>query len=117
MTSERIAEMTVEELKVLVASLVDEHLSAMKASLLQEISDLIESTEKREVPAITRQNSAYVLAKLTDAEKQHRLEALNEMFRQWDEEYDEQEQRETFEYLQKVLDEDRLSNRPLFPQK
>jgi hypothetical protein len=39
------------------------------------------------------------------------------MFRRGDEEYDEEEQRETFEYLQKALDEDRLSNRPLFPQK
>lgn len=117
MTSERVAEMTVEELKVLVASLVDEHLSVIKASLLQEISDLIESKEKREVPTITRENSAYVLAKLTEAEKQQRLEALNEMFRRWDEEYDEEEQRETFEYLHKALDEDRLSNRPLFPQK
>jgi hypothetical protein len=31
-----------------------------------------------------------------------------------DEEDDEQEQRETWAYLQRVLDEDRLSARPLF---
>ncbi|MEC4818282.1 MAG: hypothetical protein SAK29_34170 [Scytonema sp. PMC 1069.18] len=48
-------------------------------------------------------NGKYVLPKLTEAEKQERLEALREMFRRWDEEYDEEEQRETFEYLQKAL--------------
>lgn len=45
--------------------------------------------------------------------KQH--EALKELTRQWIEEGDEQEQTETWEYLRQVLDEDRLSDRPLFP--
>lgn len=35
---------------------------------------------------------------------------------EWEEEDDdEQEQTETWEFLRKALDEDRLSNRPLFP--
>jgi len=38
-----------------------------------------------------------------------------ELLRSWREEGDEAEQRETWEFLQQALDEDRLSNRPLFP--
>ncbi len=45
-----------------------------------------------------------------------RQTALSELLRSWTEEGDEQEQKETWEFLQKALDEDRLSsNRPLFP--
>jgi hypothetical protein len=44
-----------------------------------------------------------------------RNQAAIELLRSWREEGDEQEQRETWEFLQKALDEDRLSDRPLFP--
>ena len=45
-----------------------------------------------------------------------RQTALSELLRSWTEEGDEQEQKETWEFLKKALDEDRLSsNRPLFP--
>ncbi|MBD2774639.1 hypothetical protein [Iningainema tapete] len=117
MTDKQVASITVEELKDLIATVVDARLSAMKTSLLQEIADLIENNAKREAPTTTGQSGSHVRTKLTEAEKQQRLKDLDEMFRRWDEEYDEEEQRETFEYLQKALDEDRLSNRPLFPQK
>jgi len=45
-------------------------------------------------------------------DQQHK--ALKELTRLWIEEGDEQEQTETWEYLRQMLDEDRLSNRPLF---
>ena len=49
-----------------------------------------------------------------DPVKQH--EALSKLMQEWEEEDDdEQEQTETWEFLRKALDEDRLSNRPLFP--
>ncbi len=54
------------------------------------------------------------LAKISQAEKIERNQAVIELLRQWREEGDEQEQTETAEYLRQVLDEDRLSNRPLF---
>ncbi len=47
MTEQRISELTFEELKDLVTSVIDERLSAMKASLLQEIAKLIE--DKRSI--------------------------------------------------------------------
>ncbi|MUG95702.1 hypothetical protein F7734_26440 [Scytonema sp. UIC 10036] len=115
MTEQRISDLTADELKALVTSTINERLSAMKTSLLQEISDLMESKVKS-LAAINGQSNSYILPKLTEVQRQQKLKDLQEMFRRWDEEYDEEEQRETFEYLQQVLDEDRLSNRPLFPQ-
>ena len=41
---------------------------------------------------------------------------LVELLQSWIEGGDAQEQKETGEYLIRVLDEDRLSNRPLFPR-
>lgn len=61
--------------------------------------------------------NAYVLPKRTKEEQLQINQGLIEWHRKWVEEGDEEEQRETFEYLQKALDEDRLSHRPLFPQK
>ena len=43
-----------------------------------------------------------------------RLQRLRDLLKSW-REGDEQEQRETLEFLQKVLDEDRFSTRKLFP--
>jgi hypothetical protein len=42
-------------------------------------------------------------------------QAAIDLLRSWREEGDEQEQRETWEFLKTALDEDRLSDRPLFP--
>ncbi|NJL11297.1 MAG: hypothetical protein HC908_17245 [Calothrix sp. SM1_7_51] len=44
--------------------------------------------------------------------QQHK--ALSQLNQEWIEEGDEQEQTETWKYLHQKLDEDRLSNRPLF---
>jgi hypothetical protein len=43
-------------------------------------------------------------------------QAAIDLLRSWREEGDEQDQRETWEFLQTALDEDRLSDCPLFPQ-
>jgi excisionase family DNA binding protein len=50
-----------------------------------------------------------------DPEQARKNQAAIELLRSWREEGDEQEQRETWEYLKKALDEDRLSDRKLFP--
>ena len=42
-------------------------------------------------------------------------QAALDLLRSWREDGDEDEQRETWEFLQQALDEDRLSERPLFP--
>ena len=42
-------------------------------------------------------------------------QAALDLLRSWREEGNEAEQRETWDFLQQALDEDRLSSRPLFP--
>jgi predicted DNA-binding antitoxin AbrB/MazE fold protein len=42
-------------------------------------------------------------------------QAALDLLRSWREDGDEQEQKETWEFLQQSLDADRLSDRPLFP--
>jgi predicted DNA-binding protein len=75
--------------------------------------------EERLTAEAERQGSApetYTLRLLEESlpprDRAKELEALREA---WKAEGDLEEQRETFEYLVRVLDEDRLSDRPLFP--
>lgn len=51
----------------------------------------------------------------TSQQKAARQQALSKLLQSWEEEGDEQEQKETLEFLQQALNQDRLSNRPLFP--
>lgn len=55
------------------------------------------------------------MTKLSLEERIKRNQGAIDLINSWVEEGDEQEQTETWEYLRKVLDEDRLSNRLLFP--
>jgi hypothetical protein len=49
------------------------------------------------------------------AEQAARQQALTHLLQSWEEDPDEQEQKETWEFLKQALNEDRFSNRPLFP--
>ena len=60
----------------------------------------------------------YALQVLEEQLRQERIQrnqAAIQLLQSWIEEGDEEEQRETGEFLMKALDEDRLSNRKLFP--
>ncbi|GCA93461.1 MAG: hypothetical protein O9295_13115 [Microcystis sp. LE18-22.4A] len=59
---------------------------------------------------------AYVLKLLKDTilEQEKQTKLVN-LLQSWIDEDDEQEQKETGEYLIEALDQDRLSERPLFP--
>ena len=59
---------------------------------------------------------AYVLKLLKDTilEQEQQTKLVN-LLQSWIDEEDEQEQKETGEYLIEALDQDRLSERPLFP--
>ena len=65
-------------------------------------------TQVDEIPGVEEEASA-----LRQAEHEAAIRLLREL-REGDEN-DEQEQRETWEYLKRALDEDRLSDRKLFP--
>ena len=61
---------------------------------------------------------AYAAQLLEERLKQERIErnqAAIRLLQSWIDEGDEEEQRETFEALKKGLEENRMSDRPLFP--
>lgn len=83
-------------------------------NLLQIVRLFRESvTMKLAQPDISEQKAATENLEANRLAQQHK--SLKELTRLWIEEGDEQEQTETWEYLRQALDEDRLSNRPLFP--
>jgi len=85
----------------------------------RETLEYLQKALKEKIAELTESNSDpgyYQLPRLTEAEQMQKNQFLIEWYRKWAEEGDEEEQRETLEYLQKALDEDRLSNRPLFAQ-
>jgi hypothetical protein len=82
-------------------------------NLLQIVRLFRESVTLKPVPSDdSEQNATPETLEANRLDQQHK--ALKELTRLWIDEGDEQEQTETWEYLHKVLDEDRLSNRPLF---
>lgn len=83
-------------------------------NLLQIVRLFRESVTLKPAPSdISEQKAATETLEANRLAQQHK--ALKELTRLWIEEGDEQEQTETWEYLRQALDEDRLSNRPLFP--
>lgn len=74
---------------------------------------------RTELPQTVQDTLVSLQSELQQLSNANRLtqqnQALKELTRLWIEEGDEQEQTETWEYLRQALDEDRLSNRPLFP--
>ncbi|MEG4862783.1 MULTISPECIES: hypothetical protein [unclassified Microcoleus] len=85
-------------------------------NLLQMMRLFMETVRVKPVLSEPPQTSEKIdITKLSLEERIQRNQGAIELLRSWVEEGDEQEQTETAEYLRKVLDEDRLSNRPLFP--
>ncbi|HAA31516.1 MAG TPA: hypothetical protein DCE56_32175 [Cyanobacteria bacterium UBA8553] len=83
-------------------------------NLLQIVRLFRESVTMKPVPVdASEQKATPENLEANRLTQQHK--ALKELTRLWIEEGDEQEQTETWEYLRQALDEDRLSNRPLFP--
>lgn len=95
--TKRVSDLTVGELKAIIAEVVDLRLS-------QWINPF-------------NTNTLPLLPKRTKEEQMQRNLAAIEWLQKWREDGDAEEQTETFEYLQKVLDEDRVSSEiPLFTQ-
>ncbi len=83
-------------------------------NLLQIVRLFRESVTLKPTPSdASEQKATLETLEANRLAQQHK--ALKELTRLWIEEGDEQEQTETWEYLRQALDEDRLSNRPLFP--
>ena len=85
----------------------------LRLELTTELEErLCEEAERTGLP--TEDIALRLLAQhLPAAERRRKAMAL---LQSWIDEADKAEQRETGEYLQRALDEDRLSDRPLFPK-
>lgn len=83
------------------------------SNLLEMVRLFRESVTRK--PVSSDNESSEVDPEAARAEQIKKNQAAIELLRSWREYGDEQEQTETWEYLRQALDEDRLSNRPLFP--
>ncbi|MBO1348414.1 MAG: hypothetical protein EBE86_013950 [Hormoscilla sp. GUM202] len=81
----------------------------MKEQLSHWMSDLNASIKEKmaELTGTNYDSGYYQLPRLTEAEQMQKNQELIEWYRKWAEEGDEEEQRQTLEYLQKALDGDR----------
>lgn len=101
---------SLEQIKTEIEQIPQEYLP----NLLQIVRLFRESVTMKPVRSHTSEQKAKPeTLEANRLAQQHK--ALKELTRLWLEEGDEQEQTETWEYLRQALDEDRLSNRPLFP--
>jgi len=115
METKRVADLTVEELQSIILEtkrVADLTVGELKA-VIAEVVDIRLSYWIK----LVNQKSSPVLPSPTKEEQMQKNIAIVEWLDKWAEEGDEEEQRETFEYLQKALDENRLSSKRLLFQK
>jgi hypothetical protein len=85
-------------------------------SLLQMMRLFLETVTVKPVLSEPAETSEKIdITKLSLEERIQRNQPAIELLRSWREEDDAQEQKETAEYLEQVMNEDRMSNRSLFP--
>ena len=115
METKLVADLTVEELQAII--LKTKRVSDLTVGELKEIIAEVVDIRLNYWLNLVNKNSSPVLPSRTKEEQMEINLAAIEWLRKWREEGDAEEQTETFEYLQKVLDEDRLSSeRLLFVQ-
>jgi hypothetical protein len=114
MAGQRLADMTVDDLKVLIAEVVTAQLNqwfGKSASPLQPLRNNLSSAVAHR--PYVNSDGVYILPTRTPEEIAARAKALTDLFCEWDREGDPAEQRETLEYLEQALGEDLLSEHPL----
>ena len=110
--------MTIQELErqLLQLSHTDrQHLATVLSQSLQPVTDDRPDVWKdiQSVSIVSSSEAWNIALQKLDTPSDPKI--LEHLFQSWEEQDDEQEQKETWEYLRQVLDEDRSSNRPLFP--
>jgi len=115
METKRVAELTVEELQAII--LQTKRVSDLTVEELKAIITEVVDLRLTYWLNLVNKNPSPVLPSRTKEEQMEINLAAIEWLDKWAEEGDAEEQTETFEYLQKVLDEDRLSSQRLLFQK
>lgn len=86
----------------------------MTLALAPELEERLKQEADRQGLPLVEYASKVLEEHISQAERERREKAIA-LVQSWIDEGDEQEQKETGEYLIRVLDEDRLSDRKLFP--
>ncbi|MEG4963964.1 MULTISPECIES: hypothetical protein [unclassified Microcoleus] len=115
METKRVADLTVEELQAII--LPTKRVSDLTVEELKAIITEVVDRRLTYWLNLVNKNPSPVLPSRTKEEQMEINLAAIEWLDKWAEEGDAEEQTETFEYLQKVLDEDRLSSQRLLFQK
>ncbi len=84
------------------------------------LAETLQYLQARTAPVFPTSTKAWTnllqwLEHRTPEEEELRSQAISDLFKSWEAEDDEQDHQETWEFLKTALDEDRLSDRPLFP--
>jgi hypothetical protein len=105
--------MTTQELEIQLLSLTP----AERLRIAQRLTQSVPPTEpwKNLNTLSTSSNTAGWKSALQQLQTPAPPQALANLLQSWEDEGDTQEQQETWEFLHQVLDQDRLSDRPLFP--
>jgi hypothetical protein len=113
MNQKRITDLTIEDLKAVIAEVVVTQLQQWfgkpNAPVIPAASEIILPNNQPYVNA----EGVYILPTRSPEEIAARAKALSDLFSKWDREEDPNEQRETLEYLQQSLGEELINERPL----
>ena len=83
--------------------------------LIQAIQATIPDEKTDSIPfQVNRNSTAAAWGKAMRQIEENQPQSLEQLLQSWEDEGDAQEHLETWEFLKQALDEDRISNRPLF---
>ena len=113
MNQKRITDLTIEDFKAVITEVVVTQLQQWFGKPNSSIATFKpEPTIPTNQPYVNAEG-VYILPTRTPEEIAARAKALIDLFSEWDREDDADEQRETWEYLQQVLGEELITERPL----
>jgi hypothetical protein len=107
--------MTTQELEIQLLSLTPAERLRIAQLLTQSVPPTPTEPWKNINTLSTSSNTAAWKSALQQLQTPAPPQALANLLQSWEDEGDTQEQQETWEFLHQVLDQDRLSDRPLFP--
>lgn len=107
MTVQKLTDITVDDLKVLISELIAAELqkwSSQSTITVEPESKYLDNSASKK-PYLNSEGK-YIFLERTPEEIARYAQEVSDMFDEWDRKYDVEEQKETFAYLQKALVDD-----------